>query len=106
MHFRVVNEVEVKKQKIKESKTLWIDLFVNGKNTTDGIDHYLGSYKYEDCKKLFAEDSRAVWYNPSNNAEKANFEKAIDLKLYHASIISVLDQEGNQIFFSTLEYGG
>ncbi len=106
MHFRVLEEVQVEGNKISSSSPLWIDLFVSGRHKTDGIDHYVGSFRYKDCLELFREDSRTEWINPFNHGQRTNFSKAIEMGLYRAEVLSVMNDNADEVFFSTVDFGG
>ncbi|MEO1054037.1 MAG: gliding motility protein GldN [Bacteroidota bacterium] len=67
-----------------------IQLIVPGSQTPNGIDKYLGVFRYKDLHKLFLDHpDEAIWFNRYNTAENKNFTDAFRLRLFHGSLFKV-----------------
>lgn len=55
---------------------------------TNTFEKPLATFKYKDMEKLFRQQpSKALWFNPKNDAEKRNFADAFALRLFSATLI-------------------
>lgn len=68
-----------------------------------GIQDPIASFSYKDLMKVFANDPRAIWYNPYNDAEHRSYADAFDLRLFSSYMIKVSNPNDDYLVD---QYGG
>ena len=69
-----------------------------------GIQTVVASFSYKElCEKLFKDNPKAIWFNPTNDAEHKNLADAFELRLFSSYILKVSNP--NDSYLSDI-YGG
>jgi gliding motility associated protien GldN len=69
-----------------------------------GIQTIVASFSYKElAEKLFKDNPKAVWFNPTNDAEHKNLADAFELRLFSSYILKVSNP--NDAYLSDI-YGG
>lgn len=69
-----------------------------------GIQTIVASFSYKElCEKLFKDNPKAIWFNPTNDAEHKNLADAFELRLFSSYILKVSNP--NDAYLSDI-YGG
>lgn len=74
-------------------KTITIIIPAGHPDNIRGIQTSVATFKYDDCKTLFANNHNAIWYNPQNEATHLNLADAFDLRMFSSYIIKVANPD-------------
>jgi len=66
-----------------------ITVLIPSEFNAKGIEEPIATFKYKDLVEVFKKDPRAIYFNPSNDAEHRSLVDAFDLRLFSSYIIKV-----------------
>jgi hypothetical protein len=89
--FRLLEEFDGTRASLKYLILVWPAQY-----SSIGMDVDIAKFNFADCERIFAQDPRAIWINPTNNADTMDYGKAIRMEKYKVNEFSIVN-ELNQI---------